>query len=578
MATELNEKVGLTKAARDNIKQALYNKTGVTQSDDIRTYANVIANIPTGIDTSDATAAANSILYGKTAYVNGVKITGDMYDIGPNTNGHSEGYIGIAGVTGGTSRTMDYTNSYIKYRMTTVSPTPIVYTNGAYNEIWEKFDRLANVINLTPNILQKNKTVLGITGTLESLDTTDATANSYDIALGQTAYVNGQKLTGNVTTINNGINTYCSNNSILTDIPALNRIQTKCTFSNNIMFREGSELMIDVPYSNFISVNNLTADNIKSGVNLFGITGNYEGGGSNESISIFESRVHFAYSSFVDIPDWIVNANWKGQRSLDHMFHSCNQLKNFTEIPFDDNVTSANNMFRGCVCLENMTNFNTTNIKYASGMFAHVRNIINIPNFNFSNLKNGSEMFWACDNIVNIPDFNFCNLENTYNMFYSCYNIVEVPNFKLGKLINTARMFYDCCNLVNIPNLNFITVDNAYSIFGQCTNLVSVPQFNFCNATDVSYIFINCTNLVSVPQFNICNANDITLMFSYCNNLSDASIQNIINSFLNGTSITEASYKNLMPNYWRSPFAFTNITKSRYQNRWSELSAAGWSY
>ena len=47
MATELNEKVGLTKAARDNIKQALYNKTGITQSDDIRTYANVIANIPT---------------------------------------------------------------------------------------------------------------------------------------------------------------------------------------------------------------------------------------------------------------------------------------------------------------------------------------------------------------------------------------------------------------------------------------------------------------------------------------------------------------------------------------------------
>lgn len=274
MATELNEKVGLTKAARDNIKQALYNKTGVTQSDDIRTYANVIANIPTGIDTSDATAAANSIISGKTAYVNGVKITGTMYDIGPNTNGHAHGYIGVAGATA--SRTMDNTNSCIKYRMTQTNPNPIVYTYGAYDEIWENFTNLANVINLTPNILQKNKTVLGITGTLESLDTTDATANSYDIALGQTAYVNGQKLTGNVTTINNGINTYCSNNSILIDISALNRIQAKCTFSNNIMFRKGSELMIDVPYSNFISVNNLTADNIKSGVNLFGITGNLD--------------------------------------------------------------------------------------------------------------------------------------------------------------------------------------------------------------------------------------------------------------------------------------------------------------
>ena len=50
--------------------------------------------------------------------------------------------------------------------------------------------------NLVASYIKKGITIGGITGTLEILDTSDATATSEDIAKGKTAYVNGEKITG----------------------------------------------------------------------------------------------------------------------------------------------------------------------------------------------------------------------------------------------------------------------------------------------------------------------------------------------------------------------------------------------
>ena len=49
---------------------------------------------------------------------------------------------------------------------------------------------------LIANYIKKGITIGGVTGTLETLDTSDATAKPEDIALGKTAYVKGEKITG----------------------------------------------------------------------------------------------------------------------------------------------------------------------------------------------------------------------------------------------------------------------------------------------------------------------------------------------------------------------------------------------
>jgi len=64
--------------------------------------------------------------------------------------------------------------------------------NGKYNSA----NNNSSNGNLLPEYIKAGITLGGVTGTLEDLDTSDATATAEDIEWGKTAYVNGVKITG----------------------------------------------------------------------------------------------------------------------------------------------------------------------------------------------------------------------------------------------------------------------------------------------------------------------------------------------------------------------------------------------
>lgn len=102
--------------------------------------------------------------------------------------------------------------------------------------------------------------------------TADANANADDILLDKTAYVNGQKITGSITGSTANPVTAGSHPTISDDGSNIN---VDRGYGKKFILNADQQLRSSISYSDMANLINLTADKIKSGVTILGITGTY---------------------------------------------------------------------------------------------------------------------------------------------------------------------------------------------------------------------------------------------------------------------------------------------------------------
>ena len=199
---------------------------------------------------------------------------------------------------------------------------------------------------------------------------------------------------------------------------------------------------------------NLIPENIKNGVDIFGVTGT----GEILDIEINNCSYLFYYGARLDIMNEFIKL-CKNISDMNNMFTRCTTLKELDLSSLDtSNVTNMSQLFYYCSALTslNLSNFNTSKVTTLANMCYYCSKLstLDLSSFNTSNVTSMLGMFYNCYALTSLDLSNFDLTKTTTltNMFYGCNNLetIILGGTTVESTKDTSNMFYNCLKLTKL--------------------------------------------------------------------------------------------------------------------------------
>lgn len=268
-----------------------------------------------------------------------------------------------------------------------------------------------------------------------------------------------------------------------------------------------------------------------------------------------------------------------------YMFQNCNNLKVVPELN-TSKVTSMEYIFSGCTSLTEQPNFDYS--KVTDFYYAFDSTNINTFNLTFDGCTNLKGAFHKASEIQSITinngnvlvDLQYCfNGANISNITMTAGGTPTIPVSSLNSFMNQAQgdcnftndITFDisaCTNMDSAFNGSQITVapkfegsfagSKASNIFSTCRKLTEVKDIDFGSATSLTYLFSYSSKLTTIGLLKVPNVTSMSnpfrgcsalttiagleglkvdISFKDCPNLSNESIQNLIDTAADVTSL-----------------------------------------